>query len=128
MSKVAVFYSKVTTTHKLRFFIIGVLSILTLIALVLTDPDLGIVQQLPFGASTLNLILSLAKISLFFAALQICMWTILEEANNDAKLSELFSKITNVDTTGIASSIALVAIGLFSIAVAIIIQAVIAHG
>ena len=116
------FLTSLFTDFKFRasMFIFG--NILVLAVLILTDPDMGYVGQLPFGASTLNLIISLSKMTLFVSVLYACLWTILEEAGFNAKLSNLFSKATDSES---GAGLALVAVALFAIAIAIILAAVI---
>ena len=126
MKKIVSFVSNIFSTlfgeFKFRgaIFLFGNLVVLGI--LILTDPDLAIVSQLPFGASTLNLIINLAKMTLFVSVLNLCLWTILEAGGEAAKLTNLFDKAGQTEQ---GSGLALISVALFAIAIAAILAAVI---
>jgi uncharacterized membrane protein (DUF106 family) len=93
----------------LGFFLVLALSLLT-------DPDTGIIHQLPFGAGTLATLVILLKAVLYTSFLHITRKGLMDYLD----MEEL---ITKAKESSQGSGLALVGVGLYTIAMAIVIYA-----
>ena len=59
------------STLRFRHVFMGLYSLLVIIFFVLTDPDLGLIEHLPFGASTLAMMLILSKSVLYITLMHL---------------------------------------------------------
>lgn len=107
-----------SSLKSLRFrnvFIVGG-GLLTILLWILTDPNSGIIQDLPFGASTIVMLATLLRATWFIAMLHIGRRALLDYID----LSQLFIK---AEETSEGAGKAIIGIGLMMIAVAIVICA-----
>lgn len=91
-------------------------SLLVIFAWFLTDPDLGLIADLSFGASTIATLMILAKAVLYVALLHYSRKALFDYLN----LGEYFE---SAKTTPYSASIALVAVSIFTLAIAVVIYA-----
>lgn len=96
------------------YMVVG--SSLVLLLWILSDPDLGLIQSLPIGASTVATLVMLLKTVLYVAALHLSRKALMDYID----LEVYFKKALGTST---GSGHALVAVGLINIAIAIIIYA-----
>lgn len=93
-----------------KYMILG--SILVTLLWVITDPSIGIITALPFGASTIATILVLLKVVLYVGMLHISRLALFDYIN----MSDVFRKaVTNAQGAGLAAiaiSIAMLAISI----------------
>lgn len=101
-------------SYKKVFFGLG--TVLTLLVLLLGDPSSGLIQNIPFGVKTIELLISLALSVLYIGMLYVGVKAILDFVDLEA----LYKKAM---LSSEASGYAMIAAGLMSIAVAIVILA-----
>lgn len=101
---------------RFRNIFIGIGSLLVIILLLLSDPDGGLVQNLPFGAGTLSTIIILVVSILYVGLLHYSRKALLDYLD----LEELFNK---AKLTPEGSGLAIIGIGLIMISVSIVILA-----
>lgn len=101
---------------RFRNVFLGIGSILVTIVLLMSDPDSGLVKNLPFGAGTLSFMIILISSILYIGLLHLGRKALFDYIN----LEEYFKK---AKLTSEGSGQALIAVGLFSIAIAIVILA-----
>ena len=101
---------------RFRNIFIGIGSLLVIILLLLSDPDGGLVQNLPFGAGTLSTIIILVISILYVGLLHYSRKALLDYLD----LEELFNK---AKLTPEGSGLAIIGIGLIMISVSIVILA-----
>lgn len=99
---------------RFRYLYMGLFSVLTLLALFVTSPDEGFIQELPFGAGLIATVTQLLKVVIYVTMLHLSRRALfdyidLEVYFNKAKESE------------IGAGLALVAVSLATLALAIII-------
>ena len=101
---------------RFRDIFLGIGSLLVLILLLLSDPQAGVIAQLPFGAATVGLILNLV-ISIFFVGfLHFSRKALIDYVD----LSEFFKKAAESST---GAGLALVFVGLMMNSIAIVVFA-----
>jgi multisubunit Na+/H+ antiporter MnhB subunit len=100
------------------YMLIG--SFLVLAAWVLSDPDLGVVQGLPFGSSTVATLLILSKTVLYVGVLHLSRKALVDYLD----LEVLFEK-ARTEPTG--AGLAVVGVGLILLALSITIVAATSH-
>jgi hypothetical protein len=96
------------------FLMIG--SILTVLVLLLSDPDGGMVMSLPFGSGTLTTLIILVMSILYVGVLHLSRRALLDYLD----LQELFKKAM---MTSEGSGSAIIGVGLIMISIAIVILA-----
>lgn len=101
---------------RFRNIFIGIGSLLVIILLLLSDPDGGLVQNLPFGAGTLSIIIILVISILYVGLLHFSRKALLDYLD----LEELFNK---AKLTPEGSGLAIIGIGLIMVSVSIVILA-----
>lgn len=101
---------------RFRNIFIGIGSLLVIILLLLSDPDGGLVQNLPFGAGTLSTIIILVVSILYVGLLHYSRKALLDYLD----LEELFNK---AKLTPEGSGLAIIGIGLIMISVSVVILA-----
>ena len=101
---------------RFRNIFIGIGSLLVIILLLLSDPDGGLVQNLPFGAGTLSTIIILVISILYVGLLHYSRKALLDYLD----LKELFNK---AKLTPEGSGLAIIGIGLIMVSVSIVILA-----
>lgn len=101
---------------KFRHIFLGIGSLLTVIVLFLSDPDSGLIFNMPFGASTLTILIVLASSILYIGLLHLGRKALIDYVD----MSEFFR---NALRTPEGSGMALIAIGLLMVSVAIVILA-----
>lgn len=101
---------------RFRDIFLGIGSALVLVLLLLSDPQSGIISQLPFGAATLGLILNLVIAIFFVGFLHFSRKALLDYID-----LELFFKKAMEQPTG--AGLALVAVGLIMISIALVMLA-----
>lgn len=101
---------------RFRNIFIGIGSLLVIILLLLSDPDGGLVQNLPFGAGTLSIIIILVVSILYVGLLHFSRKALLDYLD----LEELFNK---AKLTPEGSGLAIIGIGLIMVSVSIVILA-----
>lgn len=101
---------------RFRNIFIGIGSLLVVLILLLTDPDIALVQNLPFGSSTLTVLILLATSVLFVGVLHFSRKALLDYLD----LAELFRK---AKTTPEGSGLAIIGVGLICVSIAILISA-----
>lgn len=101
---------------RFRNIFIGIGSLLVIILLLLSDPDGGLVQNLPFGAGTLSTIIILVVSILYVGLLHYSRKALLDYLD----LEELFNK---AKLTPEGSGLAIIGIGLIMVSVSIVILA-----
>lgn len=102
---------------KMRFRTVYTLigSIIVILLWLLTDPDLGLIQNLPFGASTVATLVVLSKALLYVTLLHFSRKALFDYVD----LSELFDNAKKDKDSGEA----LIAIAIFTLAIALVIYA-----
>lgn len=101
---------------RFRNIFIGIGSLLVIILLLLSDPDGGLVQNLPFGAGTLSTIIILVVSILYVGLLHYSRKALLDYLD----LEEFFNK---AKLTPEGSGLAIIGIGLIMVSVSIVILA-----
>lgn len=101
---------------RFRNVFLGIGSILVVLVLLMSDPDSGLIHNLPFGAGTLSFMIILISSILYVGLLHLSRKALFDYID----LEEYFKK---AKLTPEGSGQALIAVGLFSIAVAIVINA-----
>ena len=101
---------------RFRNIFIGIGSLLVIILLLLSDPDGGLVQNLPFGAGTLSIIIILVISILYVGLLHFSRKALLDYLD----LEELFNK---AKLTPEGCGLAIIGIGLIMVSVSIVILA-----
>lgn len=101
---------------RFRDIYLGIGSLLVVIILLLSDPDNGFIQHLPFGAGTLSILIILVVSILYVGLLHVSRKALLDYID----LAELFKKATQ---TPEGSGLAIIGIGLIMIAISIVILA-----
>ena len=101
---------------RFRQVFIGIGGFLTLLILLLSDPDGGLVRNLPFGSGTLSVLIILVSSILYIGLLHIARKGLLDYLD----LEQYFKKAL-LSPEG--SGMALCAVGLMMIAIAIVILA-----
>lgn len=101
---------------RFRFVFLGIGSILTLLVLLLSDPDGGLVQNLPFGSATLSLLIVLVSSILFIGLLHLARKALLDYID----LEQYFKKaLLSPEGAGYA----IIGIGIMMLSVAVVIVA-----
>lgn len=101
---------------RFRDIFLGIGSALVLVLLLLSDPQSGIISQLPFGAATLGLILNLVIAIFFVGFLHFSRKALLDYID-----LELFFKKAMEQPT--SAGLALVAVGLIMVSIALVVLA-----
>lgn len=101
---------------RFRDIFLGIGSGLVLLLLLLSDPQLGVISQLPFGAGTLGLIINLVIGIFFVGFLHFSRKALLDYID----LEEFFKKAIQSPE---GSGLALVAVGLMMVSIAIAVLA-----
>lgn len=101
---------------RFRYMFMGVGSVLVLLVLLLSDPDSGLVQNLPFGAGTFGLIINLMVSVLYIGVLHMARKGILDYID-----LEVFMKKALQTSEG--SGLAIIGIGLIMVSVSLVILA-----
>lgn len=89
-------------------------SLLVLMLWILTDPDTGIIQQLPFGATAAANLLILSRVIMYVAVLHISRKAMFDYFDMETALNKAM-------TTADGAGKALIGFGLFNLAIAIVI-------
>lgn len=98
---------------RFRDIFLGIGSFLVFVLLLLSDPQAGVIAQLPFGAATLGLILNLVIAIFFVGFLHFSRKALLDYID----LQVFFTKAMESPT---GAGLALVAVGLIMISVALV--------
>ena len=101
---------------RFRDLFLGIGSILTLAVLVLSDPDNGLVENLPFGAGTLSILIVLVSSILYIGLLHMARKALMDYLD----MLTYFKKALG---TPEGAGLALIAVGLIMISVALVILA-----
>lgn len=101
---------------RFRNVFLGLGSILVILVLLLSDPDSGLVQNLPFGASTLSVLIILMTSILYISLLHIARKGLMDYID-----LEVFFKKSILSPEG--AGMALIAIGIMMNAIATVISA-----
>ena len=101
---------------RFRHVFLGIGSILVTLVLLMSDPDSGFIHNLPFGAGTLSFLIILVSSILYIGLLHLGRKALFDYLN----LEEYFKK---AKLTSEGSGYALIAVGLFSISIALVILA-----
>jgi len=101
---------------RFRNIFIGIGSLLVVLVLFMSDPDGGLVQNLPFGAGTLSTLIILLLSILYVGLLHFSRKALLDYLN----LEELFNK-AKFSPEG--SGLAIIGIGLIMISISLVILA-----
>lgn len=104
--------------NRFRYVFMGIISILAVIVMLVTDPDSGIVQSVPFGANAIASLLPLLKIFIVISILHISRKGLFDYID----LKEYFDKAR---TSSEGAGNALIGVGLAYVAIAICILAAI---
>lgn len=99
-----------------RTVFLGIGSVLVLALLLLSDPSEGLLKQLPFGSSTLGLLLNLAISVLYVGFLYLARRGLLDFADTE----DLYKKALE---TPQGAGLYFIGIGLYSVAISIAILA-----
>lgn len=102
---------------RFRFVFMGVGSVLTLLLLILSDPSVGAIKQLPFGGATVALLLGLVLCFLYFTMLHLSRKGLLDYID----LEVFFKKALETPT---GAGLAIIGVGLIMISCALVIIAV----
>lgn len=103
---------------KFRYVFMGLGSLLTLIVLFLTDPDLGAIQEMPFGANTLSILIVLLTSVFYIGMLYLGRKALFDYV-------DLYDVIKKATSTPEGAGLVVVGLGLFSISISIAIYAAI---
>lgn len=98
---------------RFRSVYMGLGGLLIMLLWLLTDPDSGLIQSIPFGATMVASMIPLLKTVLFVGLLHLSRKALVDYVD----LQQFFDKAL---TTSEGSGLALVAVGLFTIAIAIV--------
>ena len=101
---------------RFRNVFLGIGSFLTLLVLLLSDPDGGFIQNLPFGAGTLSTLIILVVSILYVGLLHLSRRALLDYL----ELDQLFKKAME---TSEGSGKAIIGVGLMMISIALVIIA-----
>lgn len=101
---------------RFRFVFMGVGSVLTLILLLLSDPSVGAIKQLPFGGATLALIVGLVMCLLYISLLHLARRGLLDYID----LEVFFKKALE---TSEGAGMAIIGVGLIMISCSLVIIA-----
>lgn len=101
---------------RFRDIYLGIGSLLVVIILLLSDPDNGFIQNLPFGAGTLSILIILVVSILYVGLLHISRKALLDYID----LAEFFKKAIQ---TPEGSGLAIIGVGLMMIAISIVVLA-----
>jgi len=101
---------------RFRSIFLGIGSLLVVFVLLLSDPDSGLIHNLPFGAGALSFLIILASSILYIALLHLARKALFDYLD----LEEFFKK-AKLSPEG--SGYALIAVGLFAVATSIVILA-----
>lgn len=101
---------------RFRHIFLTIGSVLTLLLLFLSDPDGGMVQNLPFGAGTLTVLIVLVSSILYIALLHMARKALMDYID-----LEVFFKTAVRTPEG--AGLAIIGVGLVMIAIAIVILA-----
>lgn len=99
-----------------RHIFLGIGSFLTILVLLLSDPDSGFVTNLPFGAGTLTILVILVSSILYIGLLHLARKALMDYVD----MGEFFK---NALRTPEGSGLALIGIGLMMVAISIAILA-----
>lgn len=99
-----------------RHIFLGIGSFLVVVLLLLSDPDSGLVQNLPVGASTLTILLILVSSILYVGLLHLSRKALIDYVD----LSKYFAKAIQ---TPEGSGLAIIGIGLIMISISLVILA-----
>jgi len=102
---------------RFRYVYMGLIGIMVLILLLLTDPDSGLIDNLPFGATTLGYVLFCFKSVLGVIFLHVSRKALMDYVD----LNALFDKAT---TSSEGSGLAIIGVGLIYLSIALIFLAV----
>lgn len=101
---------------RFRNVFIGIGSLLTIIVLLLSDPDGGFVQNLPFGSGTLSVLIILVSSILYVGLLHLARKGLIDYID----LEQFFKKAFQ---TPEGSGLAIIGVGLIMISISIVILA-----
>lgn len=101
---------------RFRNVFLGIGSFLTILVLLLSDPDGGLVNHLPFGSSTLNILIILVTSILYIGVLHLGRKALMDYLN----LETYFKKAL---MTPEGAGLAVIGIGLMMISIALVILA-----
>lgn len=101
---------------KFRNVFLGIGSILTILVLFLSDPDGGLVQNLPFGSGTVSLLIMLVISILYIGLLHLARKALFDYIN-----LEVYFKKALLTPEG--SGMALISIAIAMVAIAVVILA-----
>ncbi len=101
---------------RFRHVFLGIGSLLTVFLLLISDPDSGFVQALPFGAGTLSTLIILVTSLLFIGLLHLARKGLLDYVQFD----RFFQKAIQ---TPEGAGLAIIGIGLIMISISIVISA-----
>ena len=101
---------------RFRFVFMGLGSLLTLMLLVLSDPSVGAIKQLPFGGQTVALLLGLVLALLYITLLHLSRKGLLDYID----LEVFFRKALE---NPVGAGLAIVGVGLIMIACALVVLA-----
>ena len=101
---------------RFRHVFMGIGSILTVAVLLLSDPDGGLVQNLPYGSGTVSLLITLLISILYVGVLHLARKGLFDYLD----LSVFFKKALE---TSQGSGLALIAVGLAMVSISVVILA-----
>ena len=101
---------------KFRNVFLGIGSILTILVLFLSDPDGGLVQNLPFGSGTVSLLIMLVISILYIGLLHLARKALFDYLNLEAYFKKAL-------LTPEGSGMALIAVAIAMVAIAVVILA-----
>lgn len=101
---------------RFRYVYLGLGSILVAIILLLSDPDSGIITDLPFGAGTLTILIVLLSSVLYVGFLHLSRRALMDYLD----LSKFFAKAQQSPE---GAGLAIVGVGLIMISIALVIMA-----
>jgi len=101
---------------RFRYVFLGIGSLLTILALLMSDPDGGLINNLPFGAGTLSIIIILITSILYVGILHLSRRALIDYID----LEQYFKKAL---VTPEGAGLAIIGVGLMMISVALVILA-----
>lgn len=102
---------------RFRFVFMGLGSLLTLALLILSDPSVGAIKQLPFGGATVALLLGLVLCLLYITLLHLSRKGLLDYID----LEVFFKKALE---TSVGAGLAIIGVGLVMLSCAVVVVAV----
>lgn len=101
---------------RFRYVFMSIFSIVGLLLLFLMDPDVGLIEELPYGAGFIATMASLLKVSIFIAMLHLSRRALFDYID----LSRYFEKALE---TSVGAGNALIGVGMAMMSIAIVIWA-----